>query len=153
MIDIKVDVRNLEAFIRGLATFRKRLEDRSEPLEDIKKLQAERWIRNFASGGGEYIPWKANAQGTQPLFQSGRTFGIFSDQSNSGQVSSDAAKWEFENVPGGRRWYSPVSHDAGYVLGKSAVWSRPMMLLDEKDGDRAEKIIYEWVISLEDELL
>lgn len=156
MITFRVKTKNLEETIRAVQEFQRRLEDRSKPLGEIKELQASRWQRNFTSGGGEYERFAAAVLGPTPLNRSMGTYGVFSGQTKRGKVSASKIEWEFRNQRGslnGRsRWYSPVSHDAGYSLRGAKVPARAIILLDEKDEQVTEDKLVEWIIDLENEL-
>lgn len=147
MFRIHIEEEGINAIIRDLTRFEADLENREEPLEEVKERQIARWNRNYMSQGGEYRSWPGNApstirsrqergyQGWPPLIVEGRMITHFRDQNEEGNVSSSAIDWNMENRPDGDRWLSTVSHHTGYRLGKSRIPSRMLWDLDRQDED------------------
>lgn len=154
MITIRMNEKGLTRMISGIAGFMHDVERRQEVLDKIKKEQAERWVRNFNSQGGEYEEWEETSEAYQKrrvekgnapqptLLETGGMLDLVTDQSNKGKVTNSAVNWNFSNQPG--RAY-PVSHQTGYVLGRSNVPARILWDLDKEDEDRGADMLEDWL--------
>lgn len=151
MISIHIDESGISKLLADLTGFEADLEDRREPLQEVKERQIARWNRNYTSQGGEYQAWAPNAAATirdrasrgyatfPPLQVTGRTLAHFRSQNEEGNVSASAIDWNFNNQPGGDRWASTVSHHTGYTLGRSRVPARMLWDLDRQDEDALQQ--------------
>jgi len=147
------------AIVRKLRLFSTRMHDRSTLMEEVKRTQAKRWARNFASEGREYGGWvglsprtiqdrAASGYGPGPILR--RTGGLYNyvhTESHNGQVDASSVNWHFSNAGGtsgvtGANW--PLSHHFG-TSGKWSVPARPIWQFDAKDRRRLRLTTQRWV--------
>lgn len=154
MLTIRVDAKELDRRRREIRELITNLDDRREVLEEIKKEQVERWVQNFESQGGEYEPWAPSAEGGPALHVTGRTFSVFTDQAERGNVNAASVRWDFRNTfgagtpPNQAPYGQIVSFQEGYTLGNSEIPARTLADMDEEDEERIANTIEEFVSRL-----
>lgn len=117
--------------------------DRYRILQRIRREQADRYIRNIESEGGEYGGWVGGPT-YHGLSRTGSMLGYVRRQS-FGTVSATTARWVMNNGTTGS-W--PVTHQLGLhpAFGKDiTIPQRKMWDLDMEDELRSEAIIVEEV--------
>lgn len=162
MLQIKIDTKELDAFIRKLEKGRDQLERLEKPLKKVKEKQIARWAKNFTSQGGIYDKWaplspdwtiperQAQGYGSGPiLIRNGTLLAHFVEQNEAGEVTNDAINWEMSNK-GSSRGYaaSTVSHHTGYpnpIPGRGSIPARKLWDFDEKDVETARKILNDYI--------
>lgn len=132
------------------------LENRTKPLQKIKRYQTKQWEANFTSTGGIYGKWPPHSPNTRGakklLYRTGNMFASIKDQQNKGMVSSDGIFWSFTN-PGPRSpngsW--PLVHHFGADIVQPrmnrtiSIPARKIWDFNQSDADNAGRIMDQWV--------
>lgn len=123
-------------------------EDRRRILQRVRREQADRYIRNIGSEGGEYGGWVGGPTYTG-LNRTGSMLGYVRRQS-FGTVSANTARWIMNNATTGASVW-PITHQMGTDNGFGRgirIPQRKMWDLDAEDEARSEDIITSEVSNL-----
>lgn len=158
MISFEIDMSDVQEAIRKVQLLKSRLNDRTEPLREIKSEQNKRWDANFTVQGRLYSPWApltafsardkaAKGFGAMPLLvRTGRMSSWVHAEQEKANVGMKTLTWNFVGT-GAKDGSYAVFHSAGYynTWGKRFIDPRVIWDLDGRDEANAVNTLDEWI--------
>jgi hypothetical protein len=159
LIRVTITAEGLDEAISAARATKRDLQNRQQPLEQIKRIQVARWAVNFNSQGSLYGGWEALAEwtiqdraskgfGAGPiLLREGQTRAHFVQVNEQGIVDNQAITWNIGNGPPG--WL--LTHHFGMDNpwpNAAPIPARKLWDLDPTDTENAHRIldIYAWEV-------
>lgn len=156
---------DLKKFAKNIDRMEHKLEDRTNPIQKIKKRQVKRWAANFSRQGAIYDKWdplhastirrRIRGSGTTPLVETGGLFSHFVEMNEAGEITNDSVTWNFYNrsgFSGGAQnilgQHFGINPNKGLGGGMEPVPARVLWDFNQEDREAAEDIMSDWVFKI-----